>query len=115
MMLNVSTEMTDFSFTQQAYDAVDMIVLSALAAHSLDGTRMAQQMAAVITGSTECETFEDCQQGLTDGGSIQYAPRMGKIEFASDGDLRTGQLRTFDYTKANHPGQMSEESFETPS
>lgn len=115
MMLNVSTEMTDFSFTQQAYDAVDMIVLAALAAHSLDGTRMAQQMAAVITGGTECEEFKDCQQSLTDGSTIQYAPRMGKIEFAPDGDLRTGQLRTFDYTKTNHPGEPSEESFETPS
>lgn len=111
-MLNVSPSMVDFSFTQQAYDALVIIALAAQEAHSLDGTRIAEQIPAVLSGQTECGSYEDCQEFLTDKSTPQYAARMGKIEFAADGDLRTGENRTFAYTDANGPDKVNVENFD---
>lgn len=104
-MLNGRTDMhtSGYAYTQQAYDAVVLACLASREALSVDGTMIGPAISRVLSGSESCTSFQECDallreaQAAESTASVGYQGRTGPLELGSDGDPRTGALRTYSY------------------
>lgn len=81
-------------YNDEAYDAVVVMALAALAAGSTDPAEYVSQMAAVTKGGTPCSGYARCAALLTDGDAsnddIDYCGHTGPIELDENGDPTVG-------------------------
>ena len=81
-------------YNDEAYDAVVIMALAALAAGSTDPAEYVSQMAAVTKGGTPCSGYARCAALLTDGDAsnddIDYCGHTGPIELDENGDPTVG-------------------------
>ena len=89
-------------YGDEAYDAVVVMALAALAAESTDPEEYVSQMANVTREGTLCTSYAQCAGLLTDedasNDDIDYCGRTGQIELKENGDPAIGYfvIKTYD-------------------
>jgi ABC-type branched-subunit amino acid transport system substrate-binding protein len=85
-LLDVDSELTDFNYAAESYDAVMVITLAAQIAED-DGIAHASEINGVTRGGEKCDTYADCVE-LIDGGTtdIDYDGVSGALEFSGNGE-----------------------------
>lgn len=88
-LIELTPNLTEFSYSPETYDAVVLIALAALQAGDTRGSEIAAQMQAVSGGvvdSTPCTSFEECAALIIDGVDPDYEGISGSVTFTEDGD-----------------------------
>lgn len=99
-----NTEVNDFTYAAEAYDAVVLVALASLAAGSTEGADIAEKMAEVSGGSGEgekCTSFEECAEIINGGGTADYDGYSGEITFDENGDPQGASIGTYEYSAEN--------------
>ncbi len=74
-------------FTANAYDAVNLAVLAAVAAGGTCGADINAQLRTVASDGTEETTFADGAQALAEGEDIDYNGASGPVDFDESGTV----------------------------
>ncbi len=98
---SVDPKLKEFAYGAQAYDAVVITALAAIAADSDAGEAIGKNIVDVTQGGTECTTFEECSQLLDDGEDIDYNGQSGPADMNDSGSLSAGTYGIFEYKKGN--------------
>ena len=99
-----NAEVNDFTYAAEAYDAVVLVALAALAAGSTEGADIAAKMEEVSGGSGDgekCTSFADCAKIINDGGTADYDGYSGEITFDENGDPQGASIGTYEYGADN--------------
>jgi len=103
-LLEVDPDLTEFSYAAEAYDAVILLALAALAAGSTDGADMAAKMQEISGGSGDGEKATDFASAaaiIADGGIVDYDGASGPITFDENGDPTEATIGIFEYAADN--------------
>ncbi len=95
-------EVKDMTYAGEAYDAVVLVALSALAAKSTEGKAMAGKMAEVSGGTgdgTKCTSFTECADIINGGGVADYDGYSGDVTFDDKGDPQGAAIGIYEYKK----------------
>lgn len=95
-----SLGLAGYDFSEEAYDALVVLALSAQSGGTVEGTQIAQLIPAVLGDGDEVGTVENAMIALRDGGNVQYIGRSGAIVLA-DGDPVTAQVSSVTYADDN--------------
>lgn len=85
-LLAVDSELVDFNYAAESYDAVMLIALASFAAESTLGEDIAGALGDVSGGGTKCTTFQKCAELIGEGEDIDYDGVSGPIDFDENGD-----------------------------
>jgi branched-chain amino acid transport system substrate-binding protein len=98
---------TDFRFAAEAYDAVILAALAAIAARDDAGVSIAAELRAVSSGGIACASFGECREVLTTAKKfdydIDYVGVSGALDLDASGAPVTGNHRVYRYDSANAP------------
>lgn len=97
-------EVKDFTYAAEAYDAVVLVSLAALAAGSTNGADIAAKMSEVSGGEgngTKCTSFKECADIIVGGGVADYDGYSGDITFDENGDPQGAAIGTYEYQGDN--------------
>ena len=93
-----------YAYGPEAYDAVVLLALSALAAGSVEGVDMAGKLQEVSGGSgsgTKCTSFAECADIINGGGVADYDGVSGPITFDENGDPTEASIGVYVYQDDN--------------
>ncbi len=93
-----------FAYGPEAYDAVVLLALAALAAGSSDPAAMAAKLQEVSGGSgggTKCSSFAACAEIINGGGVADYDGVSGPITFDENGDPTEAEIGVYIYGDDN--------------
>ncbi|MFB7894234.1 ABC transporter substrate-binding protein [Microbacterium sp. NPDC056044] len=99
-----NSELTDFSYGNESYDAVVLIALASLAANSSDPADIAAKLQEVSGGTGDgekCTSFADCADIILGGGTADYDGYSGPITFDEHGDPTEATIGVFQYGADN--------------
>jgi branched-chain amino acid transport system substrate-binding protein len=99
-----NSELTDFSYANEAYDAVILLALASLAANSTDAADVAAKLQEVSGGSGDgekCDSFADCADIILAGDTADYDGYSGPITFDEHGDPTEATIGVFQYGADN--------------
>ena len=99
-----NSELTDFSYANESYDAVILLALASLAANSTDPADIAGKLQEVSGGSGEgekCDNYADCAEIILGGGVADYDGFSGPITFDEHGDPTEATIGVFQYGADN--------------
>jgi ABC-type branched-subunit amino acid transport system substrate-binding protein len=91
----------DYSYAGEAYDAVMLVALAAIAANSDDANDMAAKLKSSSTGGEKCSTFEDCSELAKDGKDFDYEGISGPVEWDDKGDPTYAAMGVYQYGADN--------------
>ena len=100
-LLAINPDLKDFSYGAEAYDAINLVALAAVAADSDCGRDIAAKMQEVSSGGEQCNTFAECNTLLADGKDINYEGRSGPVEFGANGDPTKAVMGVYIYGDDN--------------
>ncbi|MGB9375148.1 MAG: ABC transporter substrate-binding protein [Jiangellales bacterium] len=98
--------LTEFAYSGESYDAVNVIALAAVAAGSDAGEAIASQLQAVANDGTECTTFAECKELIEAGEDIDYVGISGPVEFDDNGDQSAAVIGIYEYDGDNRPNAI---------
>jgi branched-chain amino acid transport system substrate-binding protein len=99
-----ASELNEFSYGPESYDAVVLIALASLASGSTDGVDIASKLQEVSGGSgsgTKCTSFAECAQLILDGKTVDYDGYSGPVTFDDVGDPTAATMGVFQYGADN--------------
>lgn len=99
-----NSEVKDFTYAAEAYDAVVLVALASLAAGSTEGADIAAKMEEISGGSGDgekCTTFADCAKIINDGGTADYDGYSGEVTFDENGDPQGATIGIYKYNAEN--------------
>ena len=99
-----NSEVKDFTYAAEAYDAVVLVALASLAAGSTEGADIAAKMQEVSGGSGDgekCTSFADCAKIINDGGTADYDGYSGDVTFDEAGDPQGASIGIYKYGADN--------------
>ncbi len=100
------SDLTDFSYANESYDAVVLIALAALKANSTDSADIAANLQAVSGGGDsageKCDNYADCADIILAGGEADYDGFSGPITFDENGDPTEATIGIFQYGADNN-------------
>jgi branched-chain amino acid transport system substrate-binding protein len=99
-----NTELTDFSYANESYDAVVLIALASLAANSTEPADVAAKLQEVSGGSGDgekCTSYAECADIILAGGVADYDGYSGPITFDDNGDPTEATIGVFQYGADN--------------
>lgn len=99
-----NSEVNDFTYAAEAYDAVVLVALAALAAGSTEGADIAAKMQEVSGGTGDgekCTSFADCAEIINGGGTADYDGYSGEVTFDENGDPQGASIGTYEYGADN--------------
>ncbi|MGV8885900.1 MAG: ABC transporter substrate-binding protein [Microbacteriaceae bacterium] len=99
-----NSELTEYSYAAESYDAVVLLALAALSANSTDGKAMAAKLQEVSGGSGDgkkADDFASAAQIILDGGVADYDGLSGPITFDKNGDPTEATIGVYTYQKDN--------------
>lgn len=99
-----NSELTDFSYANEAYDAVILLALASLAANSTEPADIAGKLQEVSGGSGDgekCTDFKACADIILGGGVADYDGFSGPITFDEAGDPTEATIGIFQYGADN--------------
>lgn len=87
-----------FQFAPQVYDCVTAIALAAEAAGSVDPAEYVAELPNISRPEgTECSSFAECRDFLSEGEEINYQGASGNIDFDDNGDPTAATFQIFHY------------------
>lgn len=106
---NEGSELNDYSYAAESYDATVLTALAAQAGKGTDAGTIQANMAKVsgADGGEKCTTFADCKQLLDDGTKIHYQGPSGIGSFNSDNDPSSAYIGIYQYDENNEPVYQS--------
>jgi ABC-type branched-subunit amino acid transport system substrate-binding protein len=113
-LLEIDSELKDFSYGPEAYDAVIMAALAAEAAGNDSGEAMAQNLTPVTSGGEKCDSYQACLDLLKDGQDIDYDGQSGPIEIDENGDPGQAVMGIYEYGADNTYARTGSEEGEVP-
>jgi len=96
--------LTDYSYAGESYDATVLLALSALAAGSTDGAKLAKKMQEVSGGTgkgKKASSFADAAKIINAGNVVDYDGYSGGIKFDKAGDPTEASIGIFQYDAEN--------------
>lgn len=96
-MLGIDSELIDFTYGPESYDAVIISALAAIAADSDSPSEIAKNINGITRDGTECTSFADCKKILEDGGEVAYTGPSGPSEFSQPGERTKGSMAIVEY------------------
>ncbi|MET0734097.1 MAG: ABC transporter substrate-binding protein [Microbacterium sp.] len=99
-----NSELTDFSYANESYDAVILLALASLAANSTEPADVAaklQEVSGGVEGGEKCTTFADCAEIILGGGQADYDGFSGPITLDEHGDPTEATIGIFEYGADN--------------
>lgn len=102
---NNGAVLDNFVYAPESYDAVVLVALAALAAHSTDGKDIASKMQEVSGGSGDGKKATDFASAATiinDGGTVDYDGYSGAITFDENGDPTEAAIGIFEFDATNN-------------
>ena len=99
-----NSDLGDFSYAAESYDAVVLLALAALAAESTEGPAMAGKLQEVSGGSgdgTKCTSFAECADIIIGGGVADYDGYSGEVTFDENGDPTGAAMGIYEYGADN--------------
>lgn len=101
-LLEYDSELIDFSYAGESYDAAIVSALAAIKAGTDVPTEFAQEIANVTRApGTKCTVFEECKTLLEDGEEIDYDGQSGPIDLDDVGDPTSGTYQILQFNDAN--------------
>jgi branched-chain amino acid transport system substrate-binding protein len=100
-LLEVDSELNDFSYAGESYDATILVALAAIAANSDDGAAIQAEMVGVSRDGEKCTTFAQCKSLLEAGTDIDYDGVSGPVEWSDAGDPTAATIGIFEYAADN--------------
>jgi len=103
-LLDINPALTDFSYAAEAYDAVVLAALAALAANSTEGADIADRLAEVSGGEgegTKATDFAAAAEIILDGGVVDYDGPSGEVTFDDKGDPQGAVIGMYRYGADN--------------
>lgn len=92
--------LSDFNYGPEAYDAVVVIALAAIAAND-DGSAHAAEIVNVTKDGEKCTTFADCAALLEAGSDIDYDGVSGPLDFNGNGEPLAGSYGVLQFGADN--------------
>lgn len=99
-----NSELTDYSYAAESYDAVILLALASLAAGSTDSAAIAGKLQEVSGGSgegTKCTSFAECADIILEGGTADYDGYSGPVTFDDAGDPTEASIGIFQFGADN--------------
>ena len=99
-----NTELDDYSYAAESYDAVVLLALASLASKSTTGADIATKLQEVSGGSgdgTKCTSFAECADIILEGGVADYDGYSGPVTFDENGDPTQASIGIFQYGADN--------------
>jgi ABC-type branched-subunit amino acid transport system substrate-binding protein len=100
-LLEIDPDLQDYSYSGEAYDAVVVVALAAIAAGTDDGQAVAAEIPGVTRDGTTCTSFEECRDLLEAGEDIDYDGVSGPIEMDDNGDPTVANFQILAYGPDN--------------
>lgn len=100
-LLGVDPELTSYSYSAEAYDAVITSALAAIAAGDDSGDAIAGELPGITEGGTKCTSFTECSDLLADGEDIDYDGQSGPIELGATGSPTAASIGIYEYAEDN--------------
>lgn len=100
-----NTELTDYTYAPESYDAVILLALAALEAGSTEGADVAahlQQVSGGVGEGTKCTSFAECADIINAGEVADYDGVSGPITFDDVGDPTEATIGIFEYGDDNN-------------
>lgn len=93
------------TYAPEAYDLVIITALAAEKAGDASASAIQAELAAVTgaNGGTECTTFQECKDLITDGEEIQYTGKAGTGPLNGDNDPSAAWIGIYKYDESNTP------------
>ena len=98
------SELTDYSYGAESYDAVILAALAAVKGGATDPVTIQKNLAAVsgASGGEECTTYEDCVAMLDEGKEIDYNGPSGAGAFNDKNDPSSAFVGIWQYDGDNN-------------
>lgn len=98
-------ELRDFTYANEAYDAVILAALAAVKGGDTTPATIQKNLAAVsgANGGEECESYADCVKLLEDGQEIHYRGPSGVGPFNDKNDPSSAFVGIYTYDDNNTP------------
>lgn len=90
----------DTIFSSYYWDCTNLMALAAVKAKSDDGTKIAENFAANLEGSNDCNNFKDCKALLEENKTIHYRGASSAFEKWNKMEPGTGVYDVWQYTAA---------------
>ncbi len=102
-LMEVDSNLTDFAYGPESYDATILAALAAVKGGATDGETIQANMAAVsgADGGEECSSFADCVELLDAGEDITYVGQAGIGPFNDDNDPSSAFIGVYQYGADN--------------
>lgn len=100
---NEGSELTDYSYAAESYDAVILAALAAVRGEGTDGTTISENIKAVsgADGGTEVTTFEEGVEALEAGDEVHYMGQSGVGPLNEQNDPTSAQIGVYEYDGDN--------------
>ncbi|MDR7383391.1 ABC transporter substrate-binding protein [Promicromonospora iranensis] len=100
---NEGSELADFSYAPESYDAVILAALAAVRGEGTDGTTISENIKAVsgADGGTEVTSFEEGVAALEAGDEIHYKGQSGVGPLNDQNDPTSALIGVYEYDKDN--------------
>ncbi len=96
-LLEEDSELVDFTYGPETYDAVMIIALAAQVAGTDDPGKIAEEINGVTKDGTQCTTFADCKKLIEDGEDIDYDGAGGPYSFTDAGEPSEATFAIWQY------------------
>jgi ABC-type branched-subunit amino acid transport system substrate-binding protein len=103
-----NTELTDFNYAAESYDAVITIALAAAAAGT-DGSALGNEINGITGVGEKCTTFVDCLAIIDAGGDPDYDGISGPLDFNGNGEPLAGSYAILEFGADNRLDESLEE------
>jgi ABC-type branched-subunit amino acid transport system substrate-binding protein len=100
-VLSAGPAVTDYRYAAEAYDAVMLAALAAIAAHNDSGAAVASQLRSVSSGGIKCMSFGECLDVLKTQKDIDYDGVSGPLTLDAAGDPSPAHYGVYRYSAEN--------------
>jgi branched-chain amino acid transport system substrate-binding protein len=105
-----NTDLEDYSYAGESYDAVVLLALASLAAGSTDAADIAGKLQEVSGGSGDgekCDSFAACADIINGGGVADYDGYSGPVTFDENGDPTEATIGIYQYGADNNYSRIN--------
>ncbi|AFR49410.1 ABC transporter substrate-binding protein [Gordonia sp. KTR9] len=97
----LDSELIDFNYAGESYDAAVLSALAATAAKSTDGRTIAANIIGVTNGDENCDSYQACLELLNGGKTIAYVGKTGNLAFNAAGEPSVGSYGVLEFDDKN--------------
>jgi neutral amino acid transport system substrate-binding protein len=97
----LDSELIDFNYSGESYDAAVLSALAATAAKSTDGRTIAANIIGVTNGEEKCDSYQACQDALNSGKTVAYVGKTGNLAFNAAGEPSVGSYGILEFDDSN--------------